>query len=350
MTKRKALRVAWGEALVELARVNPNLVVLDGDLASSTRADIFVDAFPRRFFQMGIAQQNMMGVAAGLAAEGFIPFVSTFAAFAANRGLDQIRIMIAQPALNVKITGAYSGLLTGKTGKTHQEMSDIAIFRAMPNMTTIAPADAVELRQAMHLMVDYDGPVYLRLMRDPTPVIFGNDYGFEIGRGIVLREGEDVSIISTGVQTVRCLAACDILERDGIQAHVLHLPTLKPMGETAVVQAAQRSGRVMTAEDHTTIGGLGGAVAEVLGEHCPTGSAVWGSGMSLASPLQTTPCSKNTASRPATSLELQRTCSTQLPDQPGWESRSRPHPCAVPASIDAAWMAPAPRSLGCQRR
>ena len=266
----KSLREAWGESLVELGARNPDILVLDGDLANSTRADLFADALPDRFFQMGIAEQNMVGMAAGLATLGFIPFLSTFVAFAAFRDLDQIRVVVAQPSLNVIICGAYSGLLTGKTGKTHQDFSDIAIFRAMPNMTVIAPADAVELRKIMCQLVDLPRPAYLRLTRDPSPVIFDESYDLEIGKGIFLREGRDVAIISTGVQTTRCLEACDTLESQGIHPLLLHLPTLKPIDQGAIIRAARETGRVVTAEDHSVIGGLGGAVAEVLGECYPT--------------------------------------------------------------------------------
>jgi transketolase len=265
-----ALRQVFGETLVELGGVYPDLLVLDGDLANSTLSDRFAQAYPDRFLAMGIAEQNMAGVAAGLATIGFTPWLSTFAAFAAKRDLDQIRVVIAQPALNVKIQGAYSGLLTGFTGKTHQSVQDIAVFRAMPNMIVLAPADATEARLAMHAATDYQGPVYLRLTRDPSPVIFGPEHRFEIGRGYVVREGSDVTIISTGVQTTRALEAVELLASEGITAHLLHLPTLKPIDEQAVVEAAARTGAVVTAEDHTIIGGLGGAVAEVLGERCPT--------------------------------------------------------------------------------
>ena len=268
--REKALRVAWGETLVEMAQENLDIVVLDGDLASSTRADIFAAAYPDRFLQMGIAEQNMMGVAAGLATVGFVPFISTFAAFAAHRDLDQVRVVVAQPKLHVIITGAYSGMLTAKTGKTHQDVSDMAVFRAMPNMTLVAPADAVELRGAMHALVARKAPAYLRLTRDPSPIIFDASYRFEIGKGIVLRAGEDVTIISTGVQTTRCLDACEILAQEGIDPYLLHLPTVKPIDEDAVVSAARRTGAVVTAEDHSIIGGLGGAVAELLGERQPT--------------------------------------------------------------------------------
>jgi transketolase len=270
MTAVKALREAWGEILVEMAQTNPHILVLDGDLASSTRADIFADAFPDRFLQMGIAEQNMAGVAAGLATLGFVPFISTFAAFAANRDLDQVRVVIAQPRLHVIITGGYSGMLTGKTGKTHQDVSDMSVFRAMPYMTVVAPADAVELRQALQVMVSQPGPYYLRLTRDPAPIIFDEGYRFGLGRGVVLRKGTDVAILSTGVQTVRCLDACDELESQGISPYLLHLPTVKPLDVEAIVRAASETDAVVTAEDHTIIGGLGGAVAEALGEHRPT--------------------------------------------------------------------------------
>jgi transketolase len=265
-----ALRQVFGETLVELGGLYPDLLVLDGDLANSTLADQFAQAYPDRFLAMGIAEQNMAGTAAGLATLGFIPWISTFAVFAAKRDLDQVRVVIAQPALNVKIQGAYSGLLTGFTGKTHQSAEDIAVFRAMPNMTVLAPADATEARLAMHAATVHRGPVYLRMTRDPSPVIFGPDHRFEIGRGYVVREGRDVAIISTGVQTTRALEAAEILAAEGVSAHLLHVPTLKPLDEQAVVEAAARTGAVVTAEDHTIIGGLGGAVAEVLGERHPT--------------------------------------------------------------------------------
>jgi len=265
-----SLRQVFGETLVELGGLYPDLLVLDGDLANSTLADQFARAYPDRFLAMGIAEQNMAGTAAGLATLGFIPWISTFAVFAAKRDLDQVRVVIAQPSLNVKIQGAYSGLLTGFTGKTHQSAEDIAVFRAMPNMTVLAPADAVEARLAMHAATVHRGPVYLQMTRDPSPVIFGPDHRFEIGRGYVVREGKDIAIISTGVQTTRALEAADILAAEGISTHLLHIPTLKPFDVQAVVEAAARTGAVVTAEDHTIIGGLGGAVAEVLGERRPT--------------------------------------------------------------------------------
>lgn len=264
-----ALREVFGQTLVELADEYPRLVVLDGDLANSTRVDIFANAVPGRFLQMGIAEQNMVGVAAGLATVGLIPWVSTFAAFLAKRAVDQIRVVVAQPHLNVKLAGGYSGILTGRTGKTHQSVEDIAVFRAMPGMTVIAPADGVELRQAMRAVTAYDGPVYLRVTRDPSPVVTGDGHGFTIGKALVMREGGDLTIVSTGVQTTRALDAAALLAVDGIAATVLHVPTIKPLDETAVLEAAARTGRVLVTEDHSIIGGLGGAVAELLGERLP---------------------------------------------------------------------------------
>ncbi|MFT4037090.1 MAG: transketolase C-terminal domain-containing protein [Thermomicrobiales bacterium] len=268
--EKRQLRDVWGETLLELAREFPDLVVLDGDLANSTRADIIQGEMPERFFEMGIAEQNMVGVAAGMATLGFVPWLSTFAAFMANRATDQVRIVVAQPGLNVKMCGAYSGILTGKTGKTHQSVEDFAIFRAMPGVVTIAPADAVEMRAAMRVMQQTPGPMYLRVTRDPSPTIFPADYEFRIGEGILLREGADIALISTGVQTIRVLEAAELLAADGVEASVLHLPTLKPIDEDAIVEVAARCGRVLTSEDHSIIGGLGSAVAEVLSQRQPT--------------------------------------------------------------------------------
>ena len=266
----KAQRDAFGDTLVELIDQDERVYVLDGDLANSTKADKVSRERPARFLQMGIAEQNMMGVAAGMASCGLIPWLSSFACFLVNRDLDQLRVVVAQPNLPVKIAGAYSGLLTGKTGKTHQEVSDLSVMRAMPNMTVISPADAVEVRAAMIATNDSDGPVYIRMTRDPETVAFPDDYTFEIGRTIVVREGSDVTIFSTGAQTMRCLQAADLLAGNGISAHVVHVPTIKPLDAEGIAESAARTGRVVTAEDHTIIGGLGGAVAEALGELQPT--------------------------------------------------------------------------------
>jgi transketolase len=269
LPKGKALRVAFGETVAELGETDPRIVVLDGDLGSSTRADIFEAAHPDRFFQMGIAEQNLLGVAAGMATVGFIPFVSTFACFAVARALDSIRVLIAQPKLNVKITGGYAGLLAGMTGKTHLMFDDVAVMRAMANMVVVAPADEVETRQAIASIVEYDGPVYLRLTRPDTPILFDDSYRFELGNATVVREGNDVTVFSSGVQTTRVFEAAEQLAAEGIDVHLVHVPTIKPLDTDGIVAAARKTGFVITSEEHTIIGGLGGAIAETLSEHHP---------------------------------------------------------------------------------
>lgn len=266
----QATRIAFGDALVELGRRDPRVVVLDGDLANTTKVDGFADALPERFFEMGIAEQNMIGVAAGMATAGLVPFATTFAAFAAHRDLDQVRVVVAQSRLHVVIVGGYAGLLIGKPGKSHVCLEDVAIMRALPNMTVLAPADGVETRQAVLRAAEHPGPVYMRLGRDPSPILFDDGYELVIGRSVLLREGQDVALLTTGMQTARTLAAADLLAAEGIDALVLHLPTIKPLDEDAVVEAARRTGAVVTAEDHSVIGGLGSAVAEVLVERLPT--------------------------------------------------------------------------------
>jgi transketolase len=268
--KSAALREVWGQTLCELTAAGANTVVLDGDLANSTRADIFAECYPDRFFEMGIAEQNMAGVAAGMATLGYTPWLSSFAAFLTSRDLDQIRVVIAQPSLDVKICGGYSGILTGKTGKTHQSVEDIATFRALPGIDVIAPADGQELKAAMAAIAVSGRPTYLRLTRDASPVIFPEDYEFEIGRAALLRDGKDLGIISTGVQTVRALELAERLAERGFAAAVLHVPTIKPIDADAIVEIAKRTNLILTAEDHSIIGGLGGAVAEILGERRPT--------------------------------------------------------------------------------
>jgi len=269
LTKGKALRFVFGETVAELAETDPRIVVLDGDLGSSTGAYIFEAAHPDRFFQMGIAEQNLLGAAAGMATVGFVPFVSTFACFAVARALDSIRVLIAQPRLNVKITGGYAGLLAGMTGKTHLMFDDVAVMRAMAHMVVVAPADEVETRQAIKAIVDYQGPVYLRLTRQDSPVLFDDSYRFELGKSTVLREGGDVTVFSTGVHTTRVYEATGLLADDGIEAHLVHVPTIKPIDEEGIVEAARETGFVVTAEEHTIIGGLGGAVAETLSDRHP---------------------------------------------------------------------------------
>ena len=266
----RAMREVFGHTVSELADHDPRIVMLDGDLGSSTKADIFEQAHGDRFLQMGIAEQNMIGVAAGMATMGLMPFISTFVSFAVVRPLDQVRVQIAQTGANVKLTAGYAGLFTGMAGKTHHIVDDISIMRAMPGIVTISPADDIETDRALRWAAAYEGPVYLRIVRDATQRLFNDDYRFELGRAVVVREGDDVTLISTGAQTPRVVDAADMLATEGIEAHVVHLPTLKPLDVEGIVAAAERTGRVVSVEEHTVIGGLGGAVAETLSEHRPT--------------------------------------------------------------------------------
>lgn len=265
----KALRDVFGDTLVRLARTNPNVLVLDADLANSTKADTFALARPEQFFEMGIAEQNMVGVAAGLTTLGFIPWLSSFAVFFTHRALDPIRMLIAQTHANVKIGAAYSGLLTGFTGKTHQDIQDLAIMRAMPGMTVLAPGDEFECESMMRWATDTQGPVYLRLSREAGPVLFNADYRFSPGHTYQLREGTDILLISTGTQTARCMEVARILAAKHISAAVLHVPSIKPVNVEEIVRACASAPIVFTVEEHTTLGGLGGLVTEILSEHCP---------------------------------------------------------------------------------
>jgi transketolase len=269
MATTLAQRDVFGDTMVELCAKDDRVVLLDGDLANSTKSDRLAAADPRRFFMMGIAEQNLAGVAAGMASVGFKPWVSSFAAFLATRDLDQVRVVIAQPKLNVRLAAHYSGILTGYTGKTHQVVNDIAIMRSLPNMVVIAPCDGIETRAVMLALNDYRGPVYLRLTRDPIATVLPDSYTFELGRASLLREGTDVALISTGSQTVRVIEAAGSLATLGISSAVLHVPTLKPIDAEAVVAAASAVRCVVTCEDHSILGGLGGAVAEILGERLP---------------------------------------------------------------------------------
>ncbi len=266
----RAMREVYGETLAAMADDDPRIVVLDGDLGSSTKAEIFERAHPDRFFQMGIAEQNMLGVAAGMATMGLLPYISTFVSFAIVRPLDQVRVLIAQTGLNVKITAGYAGLFTGMAGKTHQIVDDVSIVRAMPGMVVVSPADEIEAAQVLRWSAIHDGPTYIRLVRDPTQRLFDDGYEFVFGRAVPLRDGGDVTLISTGAQTPRVVDAADLLAETGISPTVVHLPTIKPVDVEAVVAAAERTGLVITVEEHTIIGGLGGAIAETLGEHRPT--------------------------------------------------------------------------------
>jgi transketolase len=265
----KALRDVFGDTLVSLGWTNPNVVVLDADLANSTKADKFAMAYPDRFLQMGIAEQNFVGVAVGLASLGFVPWLSTFTVFFTHRAVDPIRMLVAQTHANVKIGAAYSGLLTGLTGKTHQDVQDIAIMRAMPDMTVLAPADAIEGEAIIRWATEFQGPVYARLARDASPNVFDEKYSFVPGKTISLRDGSDVLMISTGPQSIRCLQAAELLQGQGVSAGVLHVPSIKPVNKEEIVSAAEEVKWVFTVEEHTIYGGLGGMVAEILSEASP---------------------------------------------------------------------------------
>jgi transketolase len=260
----KAMRDVWGDKLVELGQTDPRTVVLDGDLANSTKADKFAKAHPDRFFQMGIAEQNMIGVAAGMAAVGYVPWTSSFAVFFTHRAVDPIRMLVAQSNANVKIAGSYAGLLIGAVGKTHLDIEDLAIMRSMPDITVLSPADATELVAMMDWAHATDGPLYLRLVRDAVPDLFGADYTFTPGAVHKLRDGSDVALVSTGPQTSRVMEAADLLRSSGIDASVTHVPCLKPLDEVALLSALAGHDLVVTVEEHSIFGGLGGLVAEVL--------------------------------------------------------------------------------------
>jgi transketolase len=265
----KALREVFGDTLVSLGSTNPNVVVLDADLANSTKADKFAMAYPDRFLQMGIAEQNCVGVAVGMASLGFVPWLSSFTVFFTHRAIDPIRMLVAQTQANVKIGAAYAGLMTGLTGKTHQDVQDLAIMRAMPDMTVLAPADAIEGEAIIRWATEYKGPVFVRLARDASANVFDQEYRFVPGRTISLKEGGDVLLVSTGPQSVRCLQAAELLQRQGVSAGVLHVPSIKPVNQEEIVDAAEKVQLVVTVEEHSIYGGLGGLVAEVLSEASP---------------------------------------------------------------------------------
>ncbi len=264
-----ATRDAYGHALVELGGRIPDLVVLDADLSKSTKTGDFAKAYPDRFFDMGIAEQNLMGTAAGLALAGKIPCASTFAVFATGRAFDQIRNTIAYPGLNVKIVATHAGITVGEDGASHQAIEDIALMRALPGMTVIVPADATEARKAVEAAVAMKGPVYIRLGRTAVPVLFGEDYRFQIGKAVVLRQGADAVVFACGIMVSEALQAAEQLAARGVSAAVVDVHTVKPLDIDLVVDLARRTGAVVTAEEHSINGGLGSAVAEVLGERCP---------------------------------------------------------------------------------
>lgn len=269
MAEKIATREAYGNALVEFGE-KYNIVVLDADLAKATKTEAFKKKFPHRFFDCGIAEGNMISVAAGLAAAGQIPFASSFAMFTAGRAYEQIRNSIGYPHLNVKIGATHAGITVGEDGATHQCNEDIALMRTVPGMTIINPADAVEARAAVEAAILHYGPVYLRFGRMAVPVLFDKDsYRFELGKGIIMAEGTDVTIVATGIMVGTALTARELLANEGISARVINIHTIKPLDTEMIVSAARETGAVVTAEEHTVIGGLGSAVCEALAESCP---------------------------------------------------------------------------------
>ncbi len=271
-----ATRAAYGHALKTEVYKNPNVVVLEADLGNATKSNAFKEVAPERYFNMGISEQDLIGTAAGFAAAGKIPLASTFAVFATGRAFEQVRNSVCYPKLNVKICATHAGLTVGADGGSHQAIEDISLMRTLPNMTVINPADAKEAEAAVLAAIDYQGPVYIRLGRAETKDIHDDSYHFEWGKAEVLRQGSDVSIFATGIMTAKALDAAETLAKRGIQAEVINVHTIKPLDEETVIASAKKTGKVVTAEEHSIIGGLGSAVAEVLARQCPTKQAFVG--------------------------------------------------------------------------
>lgn len=267
--KKVATRAAYGNALVELGAKRDDFVVLDADLAAATQTGMFKKAYPDRFYDCGIAEADMIGIAAGIAATGKKVICSSFAMFAAGRAYEQIRNSVAYPHLNVIIGATHAGISVGEDGATHQCCEDIALMRTIPGMTIINPADETEAKKAVEAALEIDGPVYMRFGRLAVPVIFGDDYKFEVGKSVTLKEGNDVTIIATGLMVAEALEACELLKNDCINARVINMHTIKPLDNEAVIKAAKETGAIVTAEEHSVIGGLGGAVTELLSEKYP---------------------------------------------------------------------------------
>lgn len=265
-----ATRDTYGEALKVLGKTNKDVVVLDADLSGSTKTAVFAKEYPERFINVGIAEQNLIGTAAGLAACGKIPFASSFAMFATGRAFEIIRNSVAYPKLNVKIAATHAGLTVGEDGASHQALEDLSIMRTIPNMTVLCPADGVEAKAAVLAAADYNGPVYIRLGRSKVPTVFNeNDYKFEIGKGIQISEGSDATIIATGIMLSKAIEAKEELAKEGINVRVINIHTIKPIDSEIIIKAAKETGAIVTAEEHNIIGGLGSAVAEVLVENTP---------------------------------------------------------------------------------
>ncbi len=269
MPQEVSLRETYGKTLVELGRENPDVVVLEADLSWSTMTHLFASQFPERFFECGIAEQNMVGIAAGLAASGKIPFASTFAVFAPGRCFDQVRMSIAQPGLNVKLVVTHGGISVGEDGTSHQAIEDLALINSLPGFTVVVPADAIETAQAVRAAASSYGPFYIRLCRPKMPLVYDDDYHFNLGKAVTMRRGNDVTIIAIGIMVAAALEAADNLKRKGIDCCVLNMPTLKPIDEAAIIKAADDTGAIVTAEEHLEHGGLGSLVAQVVAKHHP---------------------------------------------------------------------------------
>lgn len=266
----KSPRAEYGKALVELGKQNENIVVMDADLSCSTQTKMFAKEFPERFFNVGIAEQDLMATAAGLSTVGKIPFVSTFAMFASGRAWEQIRNSICYSKLNVKIAATHGGITVGEDGASHQALEDISLMRSIPNMVVIVPADGEETKQAIEFAAKYQGPVYIRIARAELADVFDTSYKFNIEKAVKIKDGKDVTIISNGDTLVEVIDCAKILEEKGINAEVIHIPVVKPIDKTTILESAKKTKKVVTVENHSVIGGLGSAVSEVLSENCPT--------------------------------------------------------------------------------
>ncbi|HAG51414.1 MAG TPA: transketolase [Deltaproteobacteria bacterium] len=269
MTKLLGTREVYGDTLSELGAVNKNIVVLDADLSGSTKTSVFAKKFPDRFFNMGVSEADMMGTAAGLSTCGKIPFASTFAIFASGRAWEQVRQSIAYPKLNVKIVASHGGITVGEDGASHQAIEDIALMRCIPNMTVIMPCDGIETKSVIHEIVKYNGPVYVRVARGKFPVVMPEDYKFSIGKGVVVRNGKDATIIAMGLMVSHAIEAAAMLEKEGLNIRVINMSTIKPIDRDLIIKAAKETGAIITAEEHSIIGGLGEAVAGVVAEEFP---------------------------------------------------------------------------------
>lgn len=269
MTERASIRIAYGQALADYGEINPDVVVLDADVSASTQTHYFAARFPDRFFNIGVAEAGMVDVAVGFALGGKIPFANTFASLISLRAAEQVRTCVAYARTNVKLAAAYSGLSDSKDGPTHHSVFDLAVMRAMPNLTVVVAADATEARKLVPAVAEYNGPVYLRLSRAEVPIVFGDDHQVEIGKGNVLQDGTDVTLVATGVMVSRALLAAEQLKGKGVRARVLSLHTIKPLDDELILAAAKQTGALVTVEEHSIIGGLGSAVAEMLSGELP---------------------------------------------------------------------------------